>query len=198
MDFPLALLRDGVLTVFYGPAPFTYGTGDDAIDHPAADLAGLTAEQWAIKCPDWERLSVIDTPPAPDDTKVITRLPEAAWTLTDDGLVVTYSVVAKPAEQIEAEQAMALAILRRQYGAAVQRHLDAPAIALDYESILSIISYAGSKNAKYRLHAQVMGDWRDDVWTKVDEIQDAVIAGRRSMPTEAGLLAELPPLVWPA
>lgn len=81
---------------------------------------------------------------------------------------------------------------------AIQNHLDDTAKTRGYDGILSLASYAASTNTGFAAEALAGVAWRDAVWAKGYEIQAAVIAGTRAVPTEAELLAELPVMVWPA
>lgn len=80
---------------------------------------------------------------------------------------------------------------------AVQRHLDAAAQARNYDSILSLCSYAGSAHTKFGPEGRAGALWRDAVWAKCYAVLADVQAGLRTAPTADGLIAELPALVWP-
>lgn len=80
---------------------------------------------------------------------------------------------------------------------AVQRHLDAAARARNYDSILSLCSYAGSVHTKFGPEGRAGALWRDAVWAKCYAVLADVQAGLRTVPTADGLIAELPALVWP-
>lgn len=81
---------------------------------------------------------------------------------------------------------------------AVQRHLDTAARARNYDSILSLCSYAGSAHTKFGPEGRAGATWRDAVWAKCYSVLADVQAGLRTAPTADGLIAELPALVWPA
>lgn len=75
--------------------------------------------------------------------------------------------------------------------AAVQRHLDAVAIAAGYDSILSACSYAAAPNP-YQHEAVAFLTWRGAVWAHCYQVLTDAQAGNRVVPTEAELIAELP------
>ena len=80
---------------------------------------------------------------------------------------------------------------------AVQAHLDATAQARSYDTLVSLTSYVQSTVPKFANEARAGLDWRDNVWTYCYlQLQEA-LAGNRAIPTEAELIAELPPIVWP-
>lgn len=100
----------------------------------------------------------------------------------------------KPAEQ-KAEEAQ-LATINR-LTSAVQAHLDATARERNYDGILSLCTYATSNNSRFSLEGQAGVVWRDAVWAKCYQVMDEALAGSRSVPTEAELIAELPAFSWP-
>lgn len=81
---------------------------------------------------------------------------------------------------------------------AVQRYLDEAAQAHGYDNIVSLCTYASSKNPKWAAEGQYGCDLRDACWSKAQQIQDAVMAGERALPSVAQVLAELPAIAWPA
>ncbi|MDZ7595881.1 MAG: hypothetical protein U0932_14630 [Thiobacillus sp.] len=80
----------------------------------------------------------------------------------------------------------------------VQAHLDATARTRNYDGILSLCSYAASTNPTFSAEGLAGVAWRDAVWAACYAIMAAVQAGTRAVPTTAALLAELPPMAWPA
>ena len=77
---------------------------------------------------------------------------------------------------------------------AVQRHLDAKAQELGYDSCLSVCSYVDTGVVKFDTEGTAFRSWRSAVWAKCYEILDAVKAGDRQIPSEDELIAELPAL----
>jgi hypothetical protein len=80
---------------------------------------------------------------------------------------------------------------------AVQGWLDDTARSRGYDGILSAASYATSTNPQFSAEGQACVKWRDAVWAYCWSALADVEAGKRAIPTEAGLLAELPAMVWP-
>jgi hypothetical protein len=80
----------------------------------------------------------------------------------------------------------------------VQAHLDATARTRNYDGILSLCSYAASAHPTFVAEGLAGVAWRDAVWAACYAVMAAVQAGTRAAPTPAELLAELPPMVWPA
>jgi hypothetical protein len=81
---------------------------------------------------------------------------------------------------------------------ATQQRLDSFAQTKFYDNILSLCSYATSKNPKFQIEGQYGLDARDSTWTKLDEILAEVIEGTRPMPSSySDIESELPTLTWP-
>ena len=68
------------------------------------------------------------------------------------------------------------------YQAAVQNELDAYAVSMKYESILSMASYANSTNDQFKAEALAALAWRDNVWSSCYATLAAVQAGTQPMP----------------
>lgn len=81
-----------------------------------------------------------------------------------------------------------------QLTAAVQNVLDSEAQKLNYDSCLSVCSYVDTGVSKFDDEGKAFRAWRSAVWAKGYEILDEVIVGKREIPTEEELLAELPKL----
>lgn len=87
------------------------------------------------------------------------------------------------------------AFLRLQ--AIVQKRLDEWAGERGYESILSLCTYATSTVPKFQEEGRRGVQVRDACWTYGYALLDDVQSGRRPIPSEAEVLAGLPPMGWP-
>ena len=95
------------------------------------------------------------------------------------------------------KQVKAMAALKQSLTSAVQKHMDEKAKERNYDSILSLCTYATSTAAKVSDEGQAGVSWRDEVWAKGYAILADVESGARAIPTVDELLAELPNFVWP-
>lgn len=84
------------------------------------------------------------------------------------------------------------------FTAAIQSHLDQFAQTRNYDSIMSAATYATSTVPKFQAEGQYAVEARDATWAKGYAILDEVLSGQRPMPTIEEVIAELPPLEWPA
>jgi hypothetical protein len=76
---------------------------------------------------------------------------------------------------------------------ALDRHLDSVANDYRYESIRTMVTYATSVHPKFGAEGKAAVKFRDAVYAHgIKALQD-VQAGLRPIPTEAELIAELPP-----
>lgn len=81
---------------------------------------------------------------------------------------------------------------------AVQAHMDAAAKARGYDDIKSAVTYAEEPAVpRFQLEGQAFRAWRSLCWATGYTVLAQVEAGQRPVPTEAELIAELPPLVLP-
>ena len=90
-----------------------------------------------------------------------------------------------------------LASTKSRLTSAIQSMLDDKAKERNYDSILSLCTYATSTAAKFAAEGQAGVSWRDEVWAKGYAILADVESGSRAIPTESELLSELPSFVWP-
>lgn len=80
---------------------------------------------------------------------------------------------------------------------AVQGYMDSVAQQRNYDSILSLCTYATSSIPRFQVEGQAGVLWRDACWQLGYDLIARVRAGEASIPTEAELLAMLPPMQWP-
>lgn len=125
-----------------------------------------------------------DNPPAYDS--LVSTL-QVVTPIAPDATEIQYTVVPRPADQIVANLT-----------AVVQQHLDATARTRNYDGILSLCSYAASAHPKFGPEGLAGVAWRDAVWAACYTILAEGLAGQRAVPTADELLAEVPPMVWPA
>ncbi|MGR1218492.1 hypothetical protein ACUYGA_16625 [Metapseudomonas otitidis] len=80
---------------------------------------------------------------------------------------------------------------------AVHAYMDSVAGERGYDSILSLCSYATSSVPRFQAEGQAGVLWRDACWQLGHDLIAQVRAGEAPIPTEAELLAMLPPMQWP-
>lgn len=78
----------------------------------------------------------------------------------------------------------------------VQDMLDKKAQEKGYDSIFTCIGYVNSTDETFADEGKKALVWRDKVWRKCYDILADVEQGKRNIPTEKELLAELPTLEW--
>lgn len=82
---------------------------------------------------------------------------------------------------------------------AVQSHLDATAQSLGYDDIKTAVTYADEPAVpKFQAEGQALRAWRSLVWDKCYEMLDEVKSGNREVMDAAGVIAELPTLIFPS
>lgn len=86
--------------------------------------------------------------------------------------------------------------LSKGYTIAIQNHLDTVVTARNYDGILSLCSYATSKNARFAAEGQAGVEWRDAVWDYAYSYLADVMAGRKNIISVDELIAQLPTIVW--
>ncbi|MFP5516922.1 MAG: hypothetical protein ACLGJC_28045 [Alphaproteobacteria bacterium] len=102
MQLPAIIIKgEGIFQTIYNPTAFYYGSGDDAILHPAAAWNLWTAADWADMCPDWQVLPLLDSPPVEVGKRAVRR-PIAEWLIEADAVKVTYELVDLTPAEIEA------------------------------------------------------------------------------------------------
>lgn len=117
MDHPWILIRDdGSRELITEPIPFI-GPGD--VQHPASAWHLWTAADWAVQCPGWRALSVIDELPEPAADERIERLPDGQWAEMDGVVRVAYRRIALTPAEIAARDAARLETARADKVAAV-------------------------------------------------------------------------------
>lgn len=80
---------------------------------------------------------------------------------------------------------------------AVQAHLDSTARTHNYDSMLSLCTYATSLDPVFAAEAQAGVEWRDACWRQCYKILADVKAGKIVAPTAEELLMALPVISWP-
>ena len=104
VSFPVAVVSGGIpIAEYQMPQPFTYGSDDDAVQHPATAWQFWTEVDWATMCPNWTILPLIDEPPSVP-SKRAERLPMEEWTVGTDAVTVAYDLVELTPAEIEAQK----------------------------------------------------------------------------------------------
>ena len=88
------------------------------------------------------------------------------------------------------------AAMQKTYTDAIQARLDSFAQTRGYDSIMSVCSYFGSANPRFKAEADRAIMLRDATWVKCYEILAEVLAGQRQVPTLEEIVSELPVLTW--
>lgn len=99
-----------------------------------------------------------------------------------DGETVTVQPKAETAEQTI-----------KRLDAAIERHIQSVMDAKGYESIERLIgAYSNSPNAVWKAEANAAAQWLTSIWEYSLQVKSDVESEIREIPTEQGLLAELP------
>jgi hypothetical protein len=80
---------------------------------------------------------------------------------------------------------------------AVDQHIESVAHADRWDSRITCAMRAGYPNP-WQNKAIAFGQWMDTCYAHCIQVHSDVVAGLRSAPTDAELIAELPVMVWPA
>ncbi len=99
-------------------------------------------------------------------------------------------------EKIEQNKQIAARQLFLAVQTEAQRRLDSFARERRYDGILSLTSYATSKNPKFQVEGQAGVDARDSFWAVLYQLEDDVRSGSRPMPSFEEAVSELPELAW--
>ena len=86
--------------------------------------------------------------------------------------------------------------LQTKYTRLVQDYMDKSVQARGYDDVFTCISYINSTDTVFKREANIVLAWRDKVWRMCYDVLADVNAGRRAVPSETELLAELPKLEW--
>lgn len=97
---------------------------------------------------------------------------------------------------IKIDPVKAAAQQRTALEAALDAYINAVAQAKGYDSRITAALRAGYPNP-WQAEGIAFGVWMDVCYTKAYEIQAAVEAGERPMPTAEELVAEMPKMEWP-
>jgi len=84
------------------------------------------------------------------------------------------------------------------YAAAIQALVDQTAQAKQFNDGVALASYKDSTIPAWAAQSASFIAWRDAVWVYSNAELEKVQNGQRLQPTIAEILAELPPMVWPA
>lgn len=144
---------------------------------------------------DYVAYAEVDPPTFDPDMKRLVEVPpvqvQGVWTQQ-------WSLVDLTPAELNSRQLEQRASVQHEVIARVQERLDTFAQTRSYDNIVSLASYATSKNVKRQTEGQYGVDARDAHWDKVYEIEAEVLAGTRTLPTADQVMAEMPALVWPA
>lgn len=92
--------------------------------------------------------------------------------------------------------ALTEAEIQEQLKKIVENQMDVKAQEKGYDDILAACSYATSTDHIFAAEGIACVKWRDAVWRKYIGVLAEIKEGKRDVPTEEELLAELPVLEW--
>lgn len=135
----------------------------------------------------------------PDSTKKDAKLVDGQWiNPTPQPFPTLEQIVQDQAQQQAAAEQAALVQLKADIVQSTHQRLDDFAKTRNYDSILSLCTYATSTVAKFKAEGQYGVEARDATWAKLLEILDEVDAGNRPAPSGyADIEGDLPVLQWP-
>ena len=128
-----------------------------------------------------------------DDNKVLDGTETLVVDSVNKIVRVTKGQRDKTAGEIEAELVEALNQAKEEMEQAIESHLDSTIVAKGYNSQDSIAKYLVAGNPFYT-ECTTISLWIGSVWVYSHQVETAVLAGTRPMPTIEELLAELPVL----
>ncbi len=79
----------------------------------------------------------------------------------------------------------------------IEYWLDHVAAERGYKSMERLVGYVGDPVPLWDAEGQAGLTFRSAVWVKAIEIQEAVMAGKRSLPTIEEVIKEMPEIEWP-
>lgn len=144
---------------------------------------------------------IADLPRLPYDATVRAWVTESGYIIATDNEIPEPSwgdevfradFPADPVEQQKLQHERLIARLTD----VVQSHLDSVARSKGYDGILSAASYAASLHPIFQAEGLAAVAWRDQVWSTCYDVLADVQSGKRIVPDEAQLLAELPTINW--
>lgn len=114
-----------------------------------------------------------------------------------------HRLVLKPGQRLEyVDQQPSAAEIRQAAVQAVQNRLDSVARERNYDSMLSLATYANSEVPRFRQEALLGIQWRDNCWTALYALEASIERGEIIRPQTAQeaitqALEVLPHLEWP-
>jgi hypothetical protein len=176
------------MTIFYSPS--TSGFYDTAIHgervlHEADPATTEGEEPSLIEVPNSDctiPMDAIEISPQEYESLMAAQAAGMAITAGTEGAPVAAPPAPPSADEVD-----------RQLRQAVQRHLDAQAQAMGYDSISTASTYADEPAvAQFQAEGRALRAWRSNVWHASDVVLTAVAAGERPAPTAQELIALLP------
>lgn len=164
--------------------PMTEADVKASMPNTSFPISGFTAP---------DGFAVVSTAEKPAFDPMAESVVEGAPIYTGGQWVQTWTVVALDGAAI----AKKIGAYQRSIVDGIQEYLDAECRAHNYDGILSLCSYATSASPKFGPEGRAGVLWRDAVWMTSFNIENAVQAGARAMPSLADVLSELPEMSWP-
>lgn len=123
-------------------------------------------------------------------------LTASEWCNSNNAMIVDkgeYFKVEAIQEPTEKEKQV---LMQAQLTAAVQNWMDTTVQKRNYDNIYTACTYAYSTDETFKKEGTACIAWRDTVWRICYNILNDVLSGKREIPTEEELIAELPKLEW--